>query len=166
MWTPPKNESTELTRGAGSLVNSLLWGKKIWPKLWTQACRTRSQPWVRTLTTNQRSRRRHPSPSPVRSALYSSSQRPSSTRSRPRYEYVHCNENPTYVFLSGNSAASAPISTCMFLCAIYIVPGSVYMQYFFPQNRQTDRGTINHSQMHECGNWDWDPDIPYLGIFV
>jgi hypothetical protein len=20
--------------------------------------------------------------------------------------------------------------------------------------------------MHECGNWDWDPDIPFLGIFV
>ncbi len=20
--------------------------------------------------------------------------------------------------------------------------------------------------MHECGSWDWDPDIPFLGIFV
>jgi hypothetical protein len=28
---------------------------------------------------------------------------------------THCNENPTYVFLSGNSAASAPISTFMCL---------------------------------------------------
>ncbi len=26
--------------------------------------------------------------------------------------------------------------------------------------------SINHSQTHECGNWDWDPDIPFLGIFV
>ncbi len=25
---------------------------------------------------------------------------------------------------------------------------------------------INGSQMHECGNWDWGPDIPSLGIFV
>jgi hypothetical protein len=26
--------------------------------------------------------------------------------------------------------------------------------------------TVNHSQTHECGNWDLDPDIPFLGIFV
>ncbi len=25
---------------------------------------------------------------------------------------------------------------------------------------------INRSQTHECGNWDGDPDIPFLGIFV
>ncbi len=27
-------------------------------------------------------------------------------------------------------------------------------------------GYINRSQTHECGNWDWDPDIPFLWIFV
>ncbi len=25
---------------------------------------------------------------------------------------------------------------------------------------------IIRSQTHECGNWDWGPDIPFLGIFV
>jgi hypothetical protein len=25
---------------------------------------------------------------------------------------------------------------------------------------------MNLSQKHECGNWDRDPDIPFLGIFV
>ncbi len=33
--------------------------------------------------------------------------------------------------------------------------------YFFQQNSQTHR-----SQTHECGNWDWGPDTPFLGIFV
>ncbi len=27
-------------------------------------------------------------------------------------------------------------------------------------------GYINHSKTPECGNWDWDPNIPLLGIFV
>ncbi len=49
---------------------------------------------------------------------------------------------PFIYSFSGNSAASAPISTFMCLWAIYI------------------------SQTHECGNWDWGPDIPFLGIFV
>ena len=26
--------------------------------------------------------------------------------------------------------------------------------------------SIIRSQTHECGNWDWGPDIPFLGIFV
>ncbi len=25
---------------------------------------------------------------------------------------------------------------------------------------------IIRSQTHECGNWDWSPDIPFLGIFA
>ncbi len=40
--------------------------------------------------------------------------------------------------------------------------------YFLQQNRQTDRGNIFiiRSQTHECRNWDWGPDIPFLGIFA
>ncbi len=48
-----------------------------------------------------------------------------------------------------------------------IFPGSVYA-YFLQQNRQTHRGNIPfiRSQTHECGNWDWGPDILFLRIFV
>ncbi len=71
---------------------------------------------------------------------------------------MHCNENLLYIFLFWDSAASAPISTFMCLWAIYIVPGSVYI---FPPAVQGDRSWeyINRSHTHECGNWDWGPDI-------
>ena len=61
---------------------------------------------------------------------------------------------PFIYSFSGNSAASAPISTFMCLWAIYIVPGSV---------RDRSWKYINCSQTHECGNWDWGPDISFLG---
>jgi hypothetical protein len=72
---------------------------------------------------------------------------------------------PLIYSFSGNSAASATISTFMCLWAIDIVPGSVYI---FPPAEYADRSReyINHSQTYECGKWDWDPDIPFLGIFV
>jgi len=72
---------------------------------------------------------------------------------------------PVIYSFSGNSAASAPISTFMCLWAIYIFLGSVYI---FPPAEQADPSWeyIIRSQTHECGNWDWGPDIPFLGIFV
>ncbi len=53
----------------------------------------------------------------------------------------------------------------MCLWAIYIFPGSVYI---FTPTVQADPTWeyIISSQTQECGNWDWGPDIPFLGIFV
>ncbi len=72
---------------------------------------------------------------------------------------------PFIYSFSGNFAASAPISTFMCLWAIYIFPGSVHI---FPPAEKADPSWeyIICLQTHECGNWDWGPDIPFLGIFV
>ncbi len=44
-------------------------------------------------------------------------------------------------------------------------PGSVQI---FPPAGKADPSWeyIIRSQTHECGNWDWDSDIPFLRIFV
>ncbi len=56
----------------------------------------------------------------------------------------------------GNCAASAPISTFVWLWWIYIFPGSVHI---FPPAEKADPWWeyIIRTQTHECGNWDWDP---------
>ncbi len=75
------------------------------------------------------------------------------------YEFLH---NATailcmYFFLGIARPQSQFSHTC--------VPGSVHI---FPPAEKADPSWeyIIRSQTHECGNWDWDPDIPFLGIFV
>ncbi len=72
---------------------------------------------------------------------------------------------PFIYSFSGNCAASASISSFMCLWAIYIFAASVHI---FPPSEKADPlwEYIIRSQTHECGNWDWDPDIPFLGICI
>ncbi len=54
----------------------------------------------------------------------------------------HCKENPIYVFLFWNCAASIPISTIMCLWAIYVCISRIGPHISLQQNRQTEPGNI------------------------
>ncbi len=62
-------------------------------------------------------------------------------------------------------SSSVPISTSMFLWAIYIFPYSVYL-FCCRKRCGAILGIlyIKRSQTHECGYWDWGRAIPFLGI--
>ncbi len=68
-----------------------------------------------------------------------------------------------------NCAATVPISTFMFLCAIYIFQRSICL---FCCRKYVDRSWeyINRSQTHECGNWTEAAQFPEKecinGIFI
>ncbi len=62
---------------------------------------------------------------------------------------LHCNENPIYVFLFWELCGLSP---------------NLHIHVSVSANRSWEY--INHSQAHECGNWDWGRTIHFLGKFV
>ncbi len=57
------------------------------------------------------------------------------------------------------------LHSCVCERFINVFPGSVHI---FPlaETAAPLWEYIIRSQTHECGNWDWGPDIPFLGIFA
>jgi hypothetical protein len=66
---------------------------------------------------------------------------------------VHCKENPICVFLSCELCGLSPNFH------IHVAASHLYIPRIGPhislqQNRQTDPGNINLSQIYECRNWE------------
>ncbi len=77
----------------------------------------------------------------------------------------HCNGNSVYIFLFWEMRGLSPnFHIHVSVSDLYIL-GSVHI---FPPAEKADPSWeyIIRSQTHECGNGDWGPDIPFLGIFV
>ncbi len=78
---------------------------------------------------------------------------------------VHCNGNSVYIFIFWELRGLSPnFHIHVSVSDLYsIFPASVHI---FPPAEKADPSYIIRSQSQECGNWDWGPDIPFLGIFV
>jgi hypothetical protein len=66
---------------------------------------------------------------------------------------LHCKENPIYEF------PEMKLHGLVHNFHIHVSVSDVYISTIFPpillqQNRGTDRGNINRSQIHECRNWE------------
>ncbi len=76
----------------------------------------------------------------------------------------HNTENSKHIIPERNSAALVPILTFMFMWAIYIFQQSVCLFCCRKKGGPIVEIYLDHSQTHECGNWDWGRAIPFLGI--
>ncbi len=78
---------------------------------------------------------------------------------------AHCNENPTYIFLFWEERGLSPNFH------IHVSVSDLYsprMGLHISSSRigRPIVGIYKSLTGAWCGNWDWDPDIPFLGIFV
>jgi hypothetical protein len=79
--------------------------------------------------------------------------------------YVHTLQRKSHLCISFlGIARHQPQFKHSFVCERFI-QSQDRSTYFLQQNRRMWE-YINRSQTHECGKWEWDPDIPFLKIFV
>jgi hypothetical protein len=82
------------------------------------------------------------------------------------YTIIHCNGNSEYILLFWELRGLSPNFH------IHVSVSDLYVPRIGPHISSSRKGRpivgiyINRSLTHECRNWDWDPDIPFLGIFV
>ncbi len=74
-------------------------------------------------------------------------------------------EAETNKYCPGGNDIGAISNLITWVLNFFLSAGSIYI---FPPAEQANPSWeyIIRSQTHECGNWDWGPDIPFLGIFV
>ena len=80
---------------------------------------------------------------------------------------MHCNGNSVYIFLFWELRCLSPNFH------IHVSMSDLYIPRIGPHISSSRKCRpimgilyIIGSQTHECGNWDWDPDIPFLGILA
>ncbi len=78
---------------------------------------------------------------------------------------MHCNGNSTYIFLLWELRGLSPNFR------IHVSVSDLYIPRIGTHISSSRKGRpsweyIIRSQTHECGNWDWGPNSPFLGIFV
>jgi hypothetical protein len=79
---------------------------------------------------------------------------------------LHCNGKSIYVFLFWELRGLSPSFH------IHVSVSDLFSPRIGPhisssrQKADPSGEYIIRSQTHECGNWDRDPDIPFLGLFI
>ncbi len=80
---------------------------------------------------------------------------------------VRCNGNSVYIFLFWEYRGLSPnIYIHVSLSDLYIPRISLHISSSRTGIPIVGIHYIIRLQTHKCGNWDWGPDIPFLGIFV
>ena len=86
---------------------------------------------------------------------------------RENVSAIHCKENPIYLFLSLELRGLSPhFRIPVSVSDLYTLIPRIGPHISLHQNRQTDPGNINLSQIYECRNWDTEHYNSVLEITV